>query len=200
MLKIKTESVDLWNDLTEEFLTAKPTELTIEHSLVSIAKWESRWNVPFLSNTSKTEEQLIDYIRCMTITQNVNPACYYGISQSTMKQIDAYITAPMSAVTLKDSKEKVRQEGESRRKNSNNTMTAEDIYWQMIQYNIPIQFEKWHINRLFALLQVCGEKAEEQNREADRKYGGKRKQMNRSALQNRDAINAARRKALHTKG
>ena len=91
MLTINIPDREWFNDATQEFITVKGTTLQLEHSLVSLSKWEAKWNIPFLSKDEKTLEQTLDYIRCMTITQNVNPMVYEQLSEENIKQINKYI-------------------------------------------------------------------------------------------------------------
>lgn len=179
MLQIRVRGGELWDESKEEFITIKDTVLNLEHSLISISKWESKWCIPFY-DSDKTEEQVLDYIRCMTLNNNVDPNVYYHLSADNVKAINNYIAAPMTASTVK-SNEKNKLSGER--------VTSELIYYWMIQYNIPESFEKWHLNRLIMLIRICSEK----NKPA--------KKMNKREVmaQNR-ALNQARRARLHSKG
>ena len=97
MLKITIPDQELWDERRERFINVKGAALRLEHSLVSLSKWESKWHKPFLGNKDKTEEETVDYIRCMTLTQNVNPLVYSLIDQSVMKQVSDYIADSMTA-------------------------------------------------------------------------------------------------------
>lgn len=76
MLYITIPTTECWDEANEEFVTVKGQTLQLEHSLVSLAKWEAKWGKSFLSNNDKTREEILDYIKCMTITQNVKPEVY----------------------------------------------------------------------------------------------------------------------------
>ena len=154
----------------------------MEHSLVSLSKWESRWHKPFLSskNKTKTQEEILDYIRCMTLTQNVDPNVYYNLSRENCEKIQAYIDDPMTATTFNEI---------NKPKTNSEIITSELIYYWMIAYNVPVEFEKWHLNRLLTLIKVCSIK------NAPPKKMSKREIMNRNA-----ALNASRRKAHNSKG
>ena len=91
MLDIVIPAFEQYDEATNTFLTSKEQKLTLEHSLVSISKWESKWKKPFISRDKKTVEETIDYIRCMTITKNVNPDAYYGIPVELIQKINEYI-------------------------------------------------------------------------------------------------------------
>ena len=179
MLKVTIPEVEYFDEKTQSFITiAKQTELSLEHSLVSISKWEAKWHKPFLENNPpKTDEELKDYIRCMTLTQNVNPEIYDHIPLKVIEQINEYINDPMTATTFKEQK-----------KPSRRIVTSELIYYWMIALNIPFECQKWHLSRLLTLIRVCNEKADP-------------KKMSKSEIyaQNR-RLNEARRKALKTKG
>lgn len=179
MLTITVPGAEYFNPKTEEFIYTKDQILTLEHSLVSLSKWESKWQIAFLSSEQKTNEQMIDYIRCMTLTQNVNPEVYTRLTEQNIKDINDYIDSPMTATTFSDT-----NTARSREK-----ITAEIIYYWMIAQNIPFECQKWHLNRLLALIKVCSIK------------NAPPKKMTRSETINRNrALNEARRKSLGTKG
>ena len=180
MLQITIPSTELWDERKEEFVYVKEKTLQLEHSLVSLSKWESKWNKSFLSSSDKTNEEIIDYIRCMTITQNVDPEVYTRLKNNVIKQIYDYINAPMTATVISDTK---------RGSSSREVITSELIYYWMIALNIPFECQKWHLNRLLTLIRVCEIK------------NTPPKSMNRREIMNRNAaLNAARRKQFNTKG
>lgn len=179
MLRITISgSKELWDENRQEFLPpSKSQSIQLEHSLVSLSKWEAKWNRAFLSKREKTTEEMIDYIRCMTITKDVDPDIYYRLSAANIKKINEYIGAPMTATYFPDDKIM----GHSR-----DTVTSELIYYWMIALNIPFECQKWHLNRLFALIKVCNIK------------NSSTKKMSKSDILRRNAeINAARRKRHH---
>ena len=180
MLTIKIPAMEQWDELTETFVSTKEQTLQLEHSLVSISKWESKWCKPFLDNLiEKTVEEEIDYIKCMTLTQNVDPNIYRNLSNDNLNEIHKYIESPMSATTIpKQNKGGIRE-----------IITSEIIYYWMISLNIPFECQKWHINRLIKLIEVCNIKNQSP------KKMSKRDIMSRNA-----AINAARRNKLNSKG
>lgn len=180
MLQITIPSTELWDEQKEEFVYTKEKTLQLEHSLVSISKWESKWNKSFLSSKEKTTEEIIDYIRCMTITQNVDPEVYTRLSNRTIQQIYDYINAPMTATVFSDT---------GRKGGNRDVITSELIYYWMIALNIPFECQKWHLNRLLTLIRVC------EIKNAPPKKMSKRETMRRNA-----ALNAARRKKYNTKG
>ena len=169
-----------WDEEKEEFVQAKTVTLQLEHSLVSLSKWESKWCKPFLSKDSKTAEETLDYIKFMTITQNVNPDVYNHLTSENVDQVNNYIAAPMTATTFSEDKN-----GKSNRE----IVTSELIYYWMVALNIPFECQKWHLNRLLTLVRVCNIK------NAPPKKMSKRDVMSRNA-----ALNAARRKQHNSKG
>ena len=179
MLRLHVSAQNLWDPVSETFIDVKDQYISLEHSLVSISKWESKWEKPFLSSGEKTDEETVDYVRCMTVTPNVDPSVYHCLSAESYKMISDYISSPMTATKFKNNK--ARQQ--------NSFITAETIYYLMIAYNIPFECEKWHLNRLLALIRVCEERNKPQ------------KKMSRSEImaQNR-ALNAARRKKSGSRG
>ena len=138
MLRLKISSKELWDEQQQIFIEVPETEIQLEHSLVSLSKWESKWHKSFLKEqlNGSTEEGL-DYIRCMTITQNVNPNVYKYLSQDEINKISNYINDPMTATTF----------NEHSTSKSNESITSELIYYWMITYNIPAEYQKWHLNR-----------------------------------------------------
>lgn len=180
MLTITIPAREMFDETTQRFVLYKEQKLQLEHSLVSLSKWESKWCKPFLTQEPKTLEETIDYIKCMTITQNVDPNIYSNLSKKNIEQINEYIAAPMTATTFGDNK----KHGSSRE-----TTTAELIYFWMISFNIPMECQRWHLNRLLTLIRVCNIK------NAPPKKTSKRDVMSRYA-----ALNAARRKQFNTKG
>lgn len=179
MLKITIPEREMFDETTQEFIKTKEYTLQLEHSLVSLSKWEAKWRVPFLSKEKKTIEQTIDYVRCMTITQNIDPVVYNGLTNENLDAINKYIEDPMTATTF--SKRSIGSSGE--------IVTSELIYYWMIALNIPMECQRWHLNRLLTLVKVCNIKNEPG------------KKMSRNEIMNRNsALNAARRKAMHSKG
>lgn len=180
MLKITVPARNLWNEELQEFIDTKECTLTLEHSLISMSKWESKWLKPFLSKEPKTYEETIDYIRCMTLNQNVDPAVYYCLTDDLINKINEYIEAPMSATTINNRQGML---------SSREIVTSELVYYWMIAMEIPFECEKWHLNRLMKLIQICSIKNQPS------------KKMSRKAtLQQNAALNAARRSRLGTKG
>lgn len=149
MITITIPDTELYDERTDSFLMVKGCTLQLEHSLISISKWESTWCKPFLGHEDKTAEQTMDYVRCMTINQHVDPLVYKAIPNSELIRIREYINAPMTATWFND------REG---RAPSRKIITSELVYYWMIAQNIPFECEKWHFNRLMTLIRVCSEK------------------------------------------
>lgn len=179
MLRIIVPASEQWDEKKQEFITTKQQTLQLEHSLVSLSKWESKWCKPFLSDKEKTFEETIDYIRYMTLTQNVDPNVYTALTKENIVEIQEYIKAPMTATTFK--RQAVGHNGEQ--------ITSELIYYWMVALNIPFECQKWHLNRLITLVKVC----EIKNQPA--KTMSRRNTMNQNA-----ALNAARRSRMHSRG
>ena len=180
MLQITIPAVEEWDEFKQEFVTTKEQTLCLEHSLVSLSKWESKWCKSFLSRNDKTYEETLDYIKCMTITQNVNPEVYNHLTADNIEEVNRYIEAPMTATRFSEDKTG---------KNNHEVVTAELIYYWMIALNIPFECQKWHLNRLLTLIRVCNIK------NAPPKKTSKREITSRNA-----ALNAARRQKLGTSG
>lgn len=181
MLKITVPEMELWDERKEEFITIKKQTLSLEHSLVSLSKWESKWCKPFVSKQDKTHEEIIDYIKCMTLTQNVDDNVYSYMTPENIKKVNEYIDAPMTATWFSESKGKSGNGGKQ--------VTSELIYYWMIALNIPFECQKWHLNRLLTLIRVCNE----ENKPA-------KKMSTKDVMDRNAALNAARRKQFHSKG
>lgn len=180
MLQITIPAIEQWDERKQEFVISKEQTLSLEHSLVSLSKWESKHCKPFLGKEAKTTEEIIDYIRCMTITQNVPSEVYNNITIENIAQINRYIESPMTATWfIKEGPNKPNRE----------QITSELIYYWMISMNIPFECQKWHLNRLLTLIRVCNVKNQPPKKRS------KKEIMSRNA-----ALNAARRKQLNTKG
>lgn len=184
MLKITIPAMEMFDEKTNEFITRKEQTLTLEHSLVSLSKWESHWRKAFYKKEDKTQEETIDYIKCMTITQNVDDDVYLGLTRANIDAVNKYIEDPMTATTVSES-------GGGRGRVGGQIITSELVYYWMFSLGIPKECEKWHLNRLITLIRVF-------NAHNDGSSSGKK-----SAYQTaRDyaALNAARRKQHKTRG
>jgi len=181
MLTINIKGKRLFNELTNEFIYTKDTTLVLEHSLVSLSKWEHIHKKPFLTKDDRTKDEIIDYIRCMTITQNVDPNIYLNLTSEHFKAINDYISDPHTATWFSETK--------TPGKKSSEQITSELIYYWMVALQIPFECQKWHLNNLFALIRICNIK-----NQPPKKYS-KRDTMSRNA-----ALNAARRNKLGTSG
>lgn len=182
MLKIIIPAVELWDEEKEEFITLKKQTLALEHSLVSLSKWESKWCKPFVSKEEKTHEEIIDYIKCMTLTQNVDENVYRYMTPENIRKVNEYIDAPMTATWFSEGKGK-------KSGNVGKQVTSELIYYWMIALNIPFECQKWHLNRLLTLIRVCNE----ENKPA-------KKMSTKDVMDRNAALNAARRKKFKSKG
>ena len=144
MLTIIIPAVELFDPKTGTFSYAKGATFTVEHSLVSLSKWEQKWEKPFI-NQEHTVEEFNDYIRCMTVTQNVDPEVYKNIPDSIRKQVQAYMERKMSAAIIKE---------EPNARPSSRFLTADLIYAWMVELRIPFECQKWHLNRLLTLIRI----------------------------------------------
>ena len=185
MLTINFPEEERWNDKTQEFEHYKAQTINLEHSLVSLSKWESKWHKPFLTKDPKTYEESIDYFKCMVVTPNVDLDIFgKRITNDLTKQINDYIEDPMTATWFNE-----KEGGAPRARGSNEQVTAELVYYWMVALNIPFECQKWHLNRLLTLVRVCNIK------------NGDPKKMSKSKVMSQNkALNAARRAKLGTKG
>lgn len=179
MLHLVLPEIELYNPATNEFLTLKRISLTLEHSLISISKWEAKWKIALINNIDKlSDEQFLDYIRCMIIGKDDVDLSRLGINEQNI--IRNYINDSMTATTFP------KKPGAPSRE----IITSEVIYSWMVGLKIPFEpSEKWHINRLLTLIQVCSD-----NRQPPKKMS----QKETMAMYAR--INAERRARLNSKG
>lgn len=180
MLHITIPAVEQWDEVKQEFVYTKDQMLSLEHSLVSLSKWESKWCKAFLTKQEKTFEETLDYIKFMTITQNVDPKVYNYLTNENIDEVNRYIEAPMTATYFSEDKTS---------KISLEQVTAELIYYWMISLNIPFECQKWHLNRLLTLIKVC-----------NIKNTPPKKRSRKDIMSSNAALNAARRKQLNTRG
>lgn len=179
MLYVTVPQTERWDEAKEEFVYTREMTLQLEHSLVSVSKWEARWHKPFLTKTEKTDEEINDYVKCMTLTQNVPAEVFSCLTAENILQIEKYIEDPMTATLFSKEPEH----------GGRSIVTAEIIYYWMVTFNIPFECQKWHLNRLLTLIRVC-----------ERKNRSPKKQSQRSIMEQNAALNAKRRKRLGSKG
>ena len=181
MLTIIVPAREWWDEEKEEFVQlSKDQRLTLEHSLISLAKWERRWHKPFLSKEPKSMEETIDYIKCMTL--NTCPEIVYEcLTPENFKQIDEYINDSMTATIF--------SEETSNSSSNSQFITNELIYYWMLSLNIPHEYEKWHLNRLITLIRITSVKNQPP----------KKRSAQEIAMSNR-ALNEARKREWGTKG
>ncbi len=190
MLRIVIPEREFFNELTCEFITTESKEIRLEHSLVSISKWESKWCKPFLksiekdSKTPLSREEFLDYVKCMTITQNVKDSAYYCLTKENLDEIVAYMNHSRSATWFNEVNKKDNR-------SSREVVTSELIYYWMVAQGIPFDpCEKWHLNRLMNLIKICNIK----NSSSSNKMTSK----DQAAYYRK--LNAERKRKLGTKG
>lgn len=180
MLKIDVPTVEYFDPNRNEFVYIKGQTISLEHSLISISKWEAKWEKPFIGQKNFTDEELIDYVRCMSVNPNTDPSVFLGLTQEHINEVVKYIDSKMTATTFSNNKHD---------KGAKEVITSELIYYWMVAYNIPFECQKWHLNRLLTLVRICGIK------NAPSKKMGKHETMSRNK-----SLNAARRAKNHSKG
>lgn len=182
MLQVTIPAIELYDEVNNEFITIEEISLTLEHSLASLSDWESKWCKPFLSKDKMTEEESIDYIRCMTLTPNVPSEIYNLMPNSVIEEVSEYIAKPMTATWFSD-------DGKKGKKGRNEQITAEVIYYWMIALNIPPEYEHWHLNKLITLIRVCDEKSKTPKKKSTKNLWNEYAELNK-----------VRRQKLNTKG
>lgn len=180
MLELVIKPPELWDERNEEFINLEPVTIQVEHSLESLAAWESKWHKPFLGQDERSKEETIDYIKCMTLTPNVDPKIYDYLDNTAIKSVSKYIEDSMTATWFTNRKLPPA---------SSEQVTAEIIYYWMIAFNVPFECAKWHLNRLLTLIRVC----EAKSRKAE-------KIPRNEQLRSQTALNKARRQKYKTRG
>lgn len=180
MLEIEIPGGEFWDSEKEEFINTKPTKIRLEHSLISLTRWEQKYKKPFLETKEKTREEVLYYVRCMTLDKNVNPLIYDSIDAKTYNKIIAYINDPMTATKITEN-----GKGNSR---AHEILTSEVLYYYMTALNIPFECEKWHLNNLITLIKVASAK------------NNPKKMSKGETLKSNWELNKARRAAMHSKG
>lgn len=179
MIDISIQVSELWDEYKNEFLYIQPTTLHLEHSLHSIALWEEKWKIPYLSEKKKTREQEYDYFRCMSLEPLSDPNVVYGISPMQKKKIFEYIAENRTATTI-DSQQKGR---------SSRFITSELVYYWMSEVGIPYECDRWHFSRLMALIGIAAEER-----------SPKKKMTDREIYERNRALNKLNKKKFHAKG
>ncbi len=179
MLRITVPMRESFNEATNEFVYYPEETLELEHSLVSISKWEGKWHKPFLSSSEKSLEEILDYIQCMCLHEPDDIDIFNRLSKDNIIAINAYLDDPMTATTFNDTQKKGNRE----------IITSEIIYYWMVAHNIPFECQHWHLNRLLTLIRVCNVKNSPEKKMSKQEILARNKQLN-----------AERRKQLNTKG
>lgn len=180
MLRLTIEAEEFFDDSTQTFLDVGSEIVDLEHSLVSLSKWESKFEKPFLSTTDKSKEETLAYVECMILTPNYNRLLIQTLSGSNLTKVNEYVNSPQSATTFGHMPE-TKGRGE--------TITSELIYYWMVAFNIPFECQDWHLNRLFSLIRICNLKQ------------GKQKKMSKHEMaQKYRDLNEQRKAALGTSG
>lgn len=182
MLELNIPEQELYNETTNTFFNIKPVKLKLEHSLISISKWEEKYHVPFLHTDNKTKEQVVYYIKCMSLTPIDDLTIEY-LPQSAVEEIVNYIKDKHTATWFNERP----KEGQSRKPKE--IVTSEIIYYWMIELGVPIEFQKWHLERLLTLIHVIELKRQKQQKMSPKDSAAQRRMLN-----------ASRRARSHSKG
>jgi len=182
MLTVIVSGDEIFNEETSEFSSVGDFVLELEHSLLSLSKWESKFEKPFLGKDEKTAEELMWYVRAMILNPIYPSDLFARLSRENLDEINAYIESKQSATTF-------GHMPEHRTRGRAETITSELIYYWLVAFNIPFETETWHLNRLFSLIRICNIKQSKPTKMS----------RNEVAQRNRE-LNAQRRAQLGTSG
>lgn len=171
MLELHIKGRELFDERTFEFTTFKDTTLKLEHSLVSVSKWEEEYKKPFLTEQSKTREETLFYIQCMTINNNVDKGIYNLITDEDILRVDKYIAEQRTATWFNDNADEHNSNSEQ--------VTSELIYYWMLVYKIPQEYQKWHLSRLMTLIKICNIKNSPSKKMSERETLERYKELNK---------------------
>lgn len=181
MLSINIPETELFDEETDSFIKIKAQSLNLEHSLISVSKWETIHCKPFLTKNKKTPDEVRDYIRCMIINAPKGQDVVKAFTPKEINEVIDYINKKKTATTVTFFSKKTKA--------SNETITSELIYYWMFSAGISIECEKWPLDRLFALIKIFSAK-----------NAPKQKGVNHEYNKMQHDLNAQRRAALHSKG
>lgn len=182
MLQLAIPEQEFYDDEKEMFFRLKPQRLQLEHSLLSLSRWESKWKKSFIDQDNLTPEEFLDYVRCMSINRNVEEYVFSSLTAENLKTIKAYIKDSMTATTF-------RSFQSTQQKRKKRIVTSERIYFWMVTYQIPFECEKWHLNRLLTLIRIC---------QIENNPG--KKMSKKEILAQNHALNEERRRMYGTRG
>lgn len=169
MLRILVSAEEIYNEETQEFTKVGGTTLEMEHSLLSLSKWESKFQKPFLDQVEKTSEEVLAYIYMMILTEDVSEDIIMQLSNENIQQIKDYIDSSQSATIFYDTQQ---------RPGKKETITSELVYYWLLSFNIPFECESWHLNRLFSLIRICGIKNSSDNKMSKKETAAYNKALN----------------------
>ena len=181
MLRLKVVTAEGFDDSSQKFVDASSVVLELEHSLLSLSKWESKWKIPFLGDQPKTDEQVLDYVRMMNSSGEIPPEVLVHMGPEHFNAVNAYINDKMTATTFRDKREQ----------KNNEIITAELIYYWMIALGIPFECQEWHLNRLLTLIKVCNIKNMPKDKQGS---------LSKTTAADRRALNEQRRLELGSSG
>lgn len=183
MLKLTIGSDELYDEEKSEFIIKDGFTIHLEHSLLAISVWEQRFCKPFLGRGEKTKEETLGYVEAMILDEDYPDDVLDRMTPHHLSKVNDYVDSPATATTFSDLADKKPSRGPSQ------VITSELIYYWMASANVPFECERWHLNRLFALLRIFDVK------------NSKQKKMSRSEIASRNrALNEQRKAQLNTRG
>lgn len=178
MITIYVDGFEIWYEETQSFQSFEPRFIRMEHSLAAIAKWEGKWKKPYMSTLemyAKTPEEQIDYFRCMML-DDVDPRYINHIPTSELKKLQEYMEDTHTAARFSDKPGKGKKMGLSK---TGEDITAETVYYQMTQLNIPFECENWNVNRLLSLINYCAKKQQPPDKMSEKEVIRRNAELNK---------------------
>lgn len=169
MLTITIPGAELFDEANQVFIDISPVQIDLEHSLLSVSKWESKVKKPFLGEGKKTPEEILVYVEAMILTPGITPETLLRLSDTNLDSINAYIDSTESATTFHQPQTK---------KGRPETITSELIYFWMVNFRIPFECQTWHLNRLFSLIRICGIKNSKPTKMSKAEAAAQRRELN----------------------
>lgn len=182
MLELHLPETEFFDRANSKIIRVPEVTLHLKHSLLTLSKWETIWEIPFLGEGKKTTEQLYSYVNIMA-GGDLDELTLSRLTSEHYEKLNAYLSSKQSATWFSESPNQRR---------STQTVTSELIYFWMTTYNIPFECENWPFPRLMNLIRIASIKNDPD--------AGKKKRNKSQMLSERAMLNKKRREQYGTTG